>query len=47
METKILFEKVTKSDARKLVEYWNANTDYYHFVRKRDNDKFYNVIRQL
>ena len=45
MVTKIIGEKLTKSEARKLVEWWNGKSIWYHEVRKRPNDKYYDVVR--
>jgi len=42
---KIIGEKLVKKESRLLAEYWNAhNVDYFE-VRKRDNDKYYDVVR--
>jgi hypothetical protein len=35
-----------RSDAKKLVSWWNANTGYYHFIQMLSK-KYYNVLRQL
>jgi len=44
---RIWFERVTKKDARALVEWWNGNVvTARFFVRKRSEDKFYNVVRE-
>jgi hypothetical protein len=40
----VLIERVNKSDARKLISWWNAHTPYYHFKRK--SGKLYDIIRQ-
>lgn len=39
-------EKVNKSDAKKLVRWWNGQCIGYFFKEKRDNGKLYDVIRQ-
>jgi len=44
---KFLFYRVNKSDAKKLVSWWNANTKYYHFYKKRGGENLYNVLRQI
>lgn len=44
--TILLFDNLKKGDANKLRKWWDANTPYYHFVRKQDNGKFYQIIRQ-
>lgn len=41
---KTLFENVSKSDARKLISWWNANTRHYHFKQK--SGRLWNVMRQ-
>jgi len=43
---KIMMANVNLSDARKLIDWWNANTSYYHFKKEGYNGMF-NVIRQL
>lgn len=43
---KIWFEKITKRDARLLKEWWDGNTTGRYFVRKRETDKYYNLIKQ-
>lgn len=42
---KVIHSGVNKSDANKLVSWWNANTAYYYFKKK--SGKLYNIIRQL
>ena len=42
----IFIKSVNKSDAKKLVSWWNANTEHYHFMRKQDIGKLYDIIRQ-
>jgi len=37
---------VCKTDARKLVKWWNSNTKYYHFIQKQCFGNLYNIIRQ-
>jgi len=37
--TKIIFDNLSKSDARKLAKWWNANTDGYYFIKSDDNHK--------
>jgi hypothetical protein len=37
---------VNKKDARKLVNWLDANTKYYHFIQKQCFGKLYNIIRQ-
>jgi hypothetical protein len=37
---------VSESDAKKLISWWNANTNYYHFKQKQNYGKLWNVIRQ-
>jgi hypothetical protein len=44
--TKVLMPNVSDSDANKLIEWWNANTDYYHFKVKRVSNNLYDVVRQ-
>lgn len=44
-EFKTIHNSVNKSDANKLVSWWNENTPYYHF--KKNVGKLYNIIRQL
>lgn len=41
----LLIKNVNKSDAKKLIDWWNANIKYYHFKRK--SGKLYNIMRQL
>lgn len=41
-----LFDNVTKSDAKKLAKWWNANTPGYYFAQKMDNGKFWKVVKQ-
>ena len=36
---------VNKSDARKLVDWWNANTKYYYFIQKQGFGNLYNIIK--
>ena len=43
---KELFTDVSKSDAKKLVDWWNGNTEHYHFKKKDVSSKKYYVIRQ-
>ena len=42
----VLFDNVTKKDAKALAKWWTANTQDYYFARKMDNSKFWQVIRQ-
>jgi hypothetical protein len=42
---KVIHYRVNKSDANKLVSWWNANTPYYYFKKKVG--KLYNIVRQL
>jgi hypothetical protein len=44
--TKVLMPNVSESDANKLIEWWNANTDYYHFKVKRPVGNMFDVVRQ-
>lgn len=44
--TKVLMPNVSDSDANKLIEWWNANTDYYHFKVKRPVGNMFDVVRQ-
>ena len=37
---------VSESDANKLIEWWNANSEHYHFKQKRSNG-MYDVVRQV
>ena len=47
----LLIKDINKSDARKLVSWWNANTKYYHFYKKQTGSykkgNLYNIYRQL
>ena len=42
---KVIGEKLIKKEARLLSKWWNANSKDYFEVRKRDNDKYYDVVR--
>ena len=42
---KVIHYRVNKSDANKLVSWWNANTPYYYFKKKVG--KLYNIVKQL
>lgn len=44
--TKVLMPNVSESDADKLIEWWNANTNYYHFKVKRPVGNMFDVVRQ-
>jgi len=44
--TKVIMPNVNDSDAKKLIDWWNANTDYYHF-KERGYNGLFNVVRQL
>jgi hypothetical protein len=44
--TKVLMPNVSESDANKLIEWWNTNTDYYHFKVKRPVGNMFDVVRQ-
>jgi|JFJP01.1.fsa_nt_gi hypothetical protein len=44
-EFKTIHSGVNKSDANKLVGWWNANTPNYYFKKKVG--KLYNIIKQL
>jgi len=37
---------VNKSDGRKIIEWLNGNTTFYHFLQKQRFGKLYNIIRQ-
>jgi len=41
---KVLIKDVNKKDAKLLIKWWNANTEFYHFKRK--SGKLFNIIRQ-
>ncbi len=44
---KVIFERITKSDARKLKEWWDAHTPYYHFVEKSQESRgLWRLVRQ-
>jgi len=43
----LYIKDVSKKDARLLVEWWNANTDDYYFLRKNVIGKLYSVYRQI
>lgn len=43
---KTIMPKVKETDANKLIDWWNANTKFYHFKIKR-NDGYWDVVRQL
>lgn len=43
--TKVLMSNVSESDANKLIEWWNANTDYQHFKVKRPVGNMFDVVR--
>ena len=38
---------VNKSDGRKIIEWLNGNTKFYHFIQKQCFGKLYNIIRQI
>jgi len=42
---KDLINNVSLSDAKKLIKWWNANTEFYHFLDKEG--KRFKVLRQL
>jgi len=42
---KVIGEKLIKKEARLLAKWWNAHSTDYFEVRKRDNDKYYDVVR--
>lgn len=44
--TKVLMPNVSESDANKLIEWWNANTNHYHFKVKRPVGNMFDVVRQ-
>lgn len=41
---KVLIKNVSKKDAKQLIKWWNAHTEFYHFKKK--NGKLYDIIRQ-
>lgn len=43
---KIIFDNLTKKDAKLLRIWWDAHTEFYHFVRKMDTGKYFELIRQ-
>jgi hypothetical protein len=43
---KILINNVSKSDAKELIKWWNANTPFYHFKLKSFG-KLYNIVRYM
>jgi hypothetical protein len=43
--SKPYFADVNKSDAKKLISWYNAHTKYYHFIQKQRFGKLYNIIR--
>ena len=44
MKSKVIFDRVSKGDAKKLCSWWNANTDWLHFIDK-DNGKLWKLVR--
>ena len=45
MANEIVFENLTKGDAKKLQSWWNANTKDYYFIEQ--SGKNYKLIRQV
>ena len=47
---KVIFERVNKSDGKKLVNFWNKCTLHYHFLKPLNNKHgkaMYSLIRQV
>lgn len=42
---KTIFKEVNKRDGRLLVDWWNANTKWYHFLKKNAIGKLYSLKR--
>lgn len=45
--TEIVMERVGKKDVRPLINWYNANTKYYHFPEKISGTKLYNIVKQI
>lgn len=45
----VIVPDVSEKDAKELIKWWNANTNYYHFKKRNGNSKHskWNVMRQL
>lgn len=48
MKTRIWIANVNRSDGRKLVSWWNANTDGYYFLRQVGwrHRALYDIVRE-
>ncbi len=43
---KIIFNNLSRHDARLLKKWWDGYTPYYHFIVKQFDNKFYSLVRQ-